>query len=87
MAMRATLANETLPPMMRDLDAYLSGPTGSIAGKMTISDLEIYNMVSWLGRGILDGVPKDICSSYPNIMGITNMIKGNPKVVAFEATY
>lgn len=84
--MRSALANEILPPMLNDLNNFLEGSQFSYGNSLTIADLEVYNIVGWLSRGILDGIPHDICDKYPNIVGVASTVKNHAAVKAFEAS-
>ena len=59
---------------------------GFYVGKsMTIADLAMWRLLGWVAGGALDGIPKDLVESYPQLN--SNMIAtgGNEKIKAYMA--
>lgn len=70
MAMRKTLAEETLPFWFECFEKLLiaNGNTGFIVGdSLTIADLKLHWIVDWLTSGMLDGIPTSLVDNYPAI--------------------
>ncbi|MEJ2360171.1 MAG: glutathione S-transferase [Gammaproteobacteria bacterium] len=70
MAMRKTLAEETLPFWAACFEKLLNanGNTGFIVGdSLTVADLKLYWIIEWLTCGMLDGIPTSLVDSYPAI--------------------
>merc|ERR1712137_543010 len=74
-AARVVLATETLPKFFAALEKMMTenGSTGFYVGKsMTIADLAMWRLLGWVAGGALDGIPKDLVESYPQLN--SNMI-------------
>ena len=59
---------------------------GFYVGKsMTIADLAMWRLLGWVSGGALDGIPRDLVESYPQIN--SNMIAtgNNEKIKAYMA--
>jgi len=87
-AARVVLATESLPKYFTALEKLMSenGSTGFYVGKsMTIADLAMWRLLGWVAGGALDGIPKDLVESYPQLN--SNMIAtgGNEKIKAYMA--
>lgn len=70
LAMRKVLAEKNLPEMASYLERLLiaNGNTGFVVGKsLTIADLKLYGVVSFLTSGHLDGIPSALLDKYPAI--------------------
>lgn len=71
MAMRKTLADETLPFWLGCIEKLLvaNGQTGFIVGdQLTVADLKLYWIIEWLNSGILDGIPTNLTDAHPVVI-------------------
>jgi len=69
-AARVVLATDTLPKYFAALEKMMTenGSTGFYVGKsMTIADLAMWRLLGWVSGGALDGIPKDLVESYPQL--------------------
>jgi len=69
-AARVVLTTETLPKYFAALEKMMTenGSTGFYVGKsMTIADLAMWRLLGWVSGGALDGIPKDLVESYPQL--------------------
>jgi glutathione S-transferase len=70
MAMRKTLAEETLPRHANYLERLLvdNGSTGFLVGDaLTVADLKLYWLYEFLTNGSLDGIPTTLLDSFPTL--------------------
>ena len=84
---RQKLAAETLPHWFGLLEghAQANGANGHLVGAgLTVADLSLYQVFTWLRMGILDGVPATICDGYPALETVCAAVAGLEKVQAFE---
>eukprot|EP00899_Mesostigma_viride_P021464 jgi/Mesvir1/29319/Mv01575-RA.1 len=56
----------------------------SVGDKMSIADLAIYNFVSTMKSGFLEGIPKDAIDAYAPLMAVHRAVGSHPKVEAWE---
>ncbi len=50
---------------------------------MTIADLKLYQTISWLIGGSLDGVPTTCLDDYPLTLDLKDNVKRNPDIAAW----
>jgi len=88
MEMRKKLVEETLPPMFAKFDKFLAarGKKFCASDKMAICDLELSQFVCWMESGILDGIPKDICVKYTEMMKVVENTRNHEIVKAYYAS-
>lgn len=70
MAMRKTLADETLPRWAGFFERLLigNGPTGFVVGdSLTVADLKLHWIVDKLTNGSLDGIPRSVLDPFPAV--------------------
>lgn len=71
MAMRKELAEQGLPFWLGCFERLLesNGNTGFIVGdRLSIADLKLYWVMTWLTSGMLDGIPPTLLDGYPSLM-------------------
>jgi glutathione S-transferase len=62
--------------------------TGWLVGeKVTIADLQLNRVPSWVMSGMLDGIPKDLVDGYPLLKAHHERIEALPEVVAWRANH
>ena len=89
-AMRKALDEETLPMWLGKFDGFIGTNGGTYLAKsggkpaLTIADLGLYALMSWLTGGVLDGVSTD-WSRFANITAMCAAISAIPEVAEFEA--
>lgn len=79
MAMRKTLAEETLPFWLGCFDKLLmaNGNNGFIVGNsLTVADLKLHWIIDWLTCGMLDGIPTSLVDDYPAIVAWRKNVTG-----------
>ena len=84
MELRKELATSILPSMLQQLESQLEGKV-AVGSSLSIADLLIYQFVSWISMGILDGIPKEVVEPYPKMSACVASVKGHPSVVAWYA--
>jgi len=86
MAMRKELAEVTFPHLLSQIDARLATMNESeiFSNEIHVHDLQFYATDLWFGKGVLDGIPKDITSKYPNWRKSCNKVASNPRVKAWN---
>ena len=86
----AALDEETLPMWLGKFDGFIGTNGGTYLAKsggkpaLTIADLGLYALMSWLTGGVLDGVSTD-WSRFANITAMCAAISAIPEVAEFEA--
>ena len=81
--MRDRLTNKLLPRWFNYLENLLQKENNSlwfVNNKMTIADIAIWRLLGWLKSGMLDGIPTNICDSYPQLYNIHSEVHKHPKV-------
>jgi len=71
MAMRKTLAEETLPRHAGYIERLLleNGNTGFLVGDgLTVADLKLYWLCEFLTNGSLDGIPTTLLDGFPTLI-------------------
>lgn len=62
--------------------------TGWLVGdKVTLADVQLTRVQSWVSSGILDGIPKDLLNGYPLVKAHFKRIEALPAVVAWRTQY
>jgi glutathione S-transferase len=62
--------------------------TGWLVGEnVTIADLQLHRVPSWVMSGMLDGIPKDLVDGYPLVKAHHERIEALPEVVAWRANH
>lgn len=51
---------------------------------MSVADLKLSVLATFLEQGILDHVPTDVLNSYPNIVAATKAVNRNPKIAKWN---
>ncbi|KAI8911892.1 glutathione S-transferase [Gorgonomyces haynaldii] len=87
--MRAQLANEVFPPMLKDLDNFIKKhfqgyATGS---EITVADLFLYQMNTSYSSGAYDGIPATVLQGYEYIQKVVQAVKSHPKVQEWESKH
>eukprot|EP00922_Rhytidocystis_sp_ex-Travisia-forbesii_P063608 GHVS01094611.1.p1 GENE.GHVS01094611.1~~GHVS01094611.1.p1 ORF type:complete len:237 (+),score=41.65 GHVS01094611.1:258-968(+) len=86
--MRVKLANETLPFYFEGLNklAKKNGSNGHFVGdKLTVADLHVYVLVSWINSGILDDIPTNLMATTPDLAKVVKQTGMHPQVMEFNA--
>ena len=81
--MRDRLTNKLLPRWFNYLENLLQKENNSrwfVNNKMTIADIAIWRLLGWLKSGMLDGIPTNICDSFPKLHNIHTEVHKHPKV-------
>jgi len=87
-ANRKKFVDSDLPEWGQKMEAYFAkqGQTDWAAGKsLSIADLHLFVLMSWLTSGILDNVPTTCLDSYPVLNKIKNNVAAHEKVKAYYA--
>jgi len=65
------------------------GAPGIACGKsLTVADLCVWRLVSWLNNGVLDHIPQDfISSNFPNLQAIYDACESNEKIGKYVKEY
>eukprot|EP01059_Diplonema_ambulator_P000329 TRINITY_DN10270_c0_g1_i1.p1 TRINITY_DN10270_c0_g1~~TRINITY_DN10270_c0_g1_i1.p1 ORF type:complete len:216 (+),score=39.01 TRINITY_DN10270_c0_g1_i1:67-714(+) len=77
MAERSKWLATSFVSMMMLIDGRLSEKTSS---DLDISDLMLYARVNWWSSGVLEGIPKECCTPYKNILRRVGLVTNHPKV-------
>eukprot|EP00920_Eleutheroschizon_duboscqi_P037128 GHVT01088908.1.p1 GENE.GHVT01088908.1~~GHVT01088908.1.p1 ORF type:complete len:212 (-),score=32.20 GHVT01088908.1:466-1101(-) len=89
--MRKVLAGETLPFWLSRLDRLIEGEgkdAHSVGNTLTAADLQLYVIINWLClSGVIDGIPKDVCNPYKNILRVVDTVHSHPKVAEWNAAH
>ena len=81
--LRAHLGAVTLPKWLGFLESRLAvnAPESAFVGSaLTMADLVIWRLVSWLTGGILDGIPHDLLESCPGLTAHQEWVNNHPGV-------
>lgn len=65
------------------------GHTGGyiVGSTVTIADLQLFVLLGWLSKGVLDGIPKDIYEAYPTLKNLYEKLSENDKIAQFQAKH
>ena len=82
LALRKKLAESDLPKWLGFLNARLSIESGDffVTERLTIADLVIWRLCSWLCSGILDGIPASILDEHSALKKHHEMIDAIPEI-------
>ncbi|KAL7563578.1 hypothetical protein ACA910_006469 [Epithemia clementina (nom. ined.)] len=58
-----------------------------VGDSITIADLCLHRITSWIGSGILSGIPADLVDQYPALKKHYTAIEALPEVLAFRKKY
>eukprot|EP00922_Rhytidocystis_sp_ex-Travisia-forbesii_P064227 GHVS01095472.1.p1 GENE.GHVS01095472.1~~GHVS01095472.1.p1 ORF type:complete len:230 (+),score=20.70 GHVS01095472.1:105-794(+) len=86
--MRVTLAKETLPFNFECFNklAKRNGSNGHFVGnQLTIADLHVFVLMSWINSGILDDIPTNLMDKTPELAKVVRQTGMHPKVMEFNA--
>jgi glutathione S-transferase len=85
----ATSETRGLPFFLSHFEKLLEeNGTGWLVGKkVTVADLQLQRVTSWVKSGMLDGIPKDLVDGYPLVKAHDERIEALPEVVAWRAKY
>jgi glutathione S-transferase len=62
--------------------------TGWLVGKkVTIADIQLHRVPTWVMSGMLDGIPKDLVDGYPLVKAHHERIEALPEVVVWRANH
>ena len=81
--MRERLTKKLLPRWFNYLEVLLQKEKNSqwfVNNNISIADIAIWRLLGWLKSGMLDGIPKNICASYPKLNNIHTEMNKHPKV-------
>lgn len=91
---RAVIAKDEFPRYLGGLNKCVAAsPTGLIAGVTTtgtlsggisIADLALFNVLSWVASGILDGIPAATLDAFPALLAVQARVAALPEVAAIE---
>ena len=82
--LRAIFSSEVLPKWLRSIEARLLSNEESsylVGAQMTIADLALWRVNTWLTSGILDGVPTTVLNAYPALHKHCELVARHPKVI------
>ncbi|CEM30502.1 unnamed protein product [Vitrella brassicaformis CCMP3155] len=83
MKMRTELASVHLPRTLACLDALAasnSTPGYAVGSSLSMADLVLFNLISWLRAGVVSGVPKTLADKHTHIMQIHATVQSHPRV-------
>eukprot|EP00922_Rhytidocystis_sp_ex-Travisia-forbesii_P069589 GHVS01103913.1.p1 GENE.GHVS01103913.1~~GHVS01103913.1.p1 ORF type:complete len:227 (+),score=21.69 GHVS01103913.1:193-873(+) len=86
--LRVNLANVTIPFYFEAFDklAKKSGSNGHFVGnKLSVADLHVFVLVSWINGGVLDGIPTNLMENTPHLAKVVKQTGMHPKVMEFNA--
>eukprot|EP00640_Fibrocapsa_japonica_P005056 CAMPEP_0113941348 /NCGR_PEP_ID=MMETSP1339-20121228/7285_1 /TAXON_ID=94617 /ORGANISM="Fibrocapsa japonica" /LENGTH=206 /DNA_ID=CAMNT_0000945465 /DNA_START=49 /DNA_END=669 /DNA_ORIENTATION=- /assembly_acc=CAM_ASM_000762 len=88
MKMREELASQTLPTLFGYFEEQLNkfGGNFCIGDQLTIADLELLIKVTWLTKGILDGIPPSWIDPFTKVKAIVEATKNHEKVAEYYAS-
>ena len=81
--MRERLTSKLLPRWFNYLENILQKEKNCqwfVDNKMSIADIAIWRLLGWLKSGMLDGIPTNICDSYPKLNNVHTAVHKHPKV-------
>jgi len=92
MAARVTLGEETLPKMFGMLETLIENNhkidgTDSpfcIGSTMTVADLAVWRVMSWLTSGVLDGIPTTVAEPFPRLNRLWKTVDTHPGVIKWK---
>lgn len=92
MAIRKRIANDQkhgLPFYLSYFEnALKTNATGWLAGdSVTIADLLLHRITSWVSGGMLDGIPDDLLDSYPTVKQHDQKVEALPAVQQWRAEH
>lgn len=89
LAMRSSIAHETIPKMLGFLDSRVNSRIGPYATgpELTVADLAIASLVMFLESGDLEGVPADTAKPFKNLARIVHLVNNHPKVQDWRQTH
>jgi len=65
-----------------------ANPSGWLVGNtVTIADLQLHRITSWVSSGMLDGIPKTILDDYPLVKVHNENIEALPSVVKWRTEH
>ena len=88
-AIRHTWVEKSLPRYLGLVEANLKASTsGWIVGDtVTIADLALFTKLSWIGKGVLDGISKEVLNDYPACLANMEKVKTVDGIKEWMETY
>lgn len=63
-----------------NVEKQIQGPF--VAGqKISVADLKLYILMSWIKKGIVDHIPENYFDEYRNLNDLFNAVANHPKVI------
>eukprot|EP00397_Hematodinium_sp_SG-2012_P055654 GEMP01068088.1.p1 GENE.GEMP01068088.1~~GEMP01068088.1.p1 ORF type:complete len:294 (-),score=62.63 GEMP01068088.1:397-1152(-) len=71
-----------IPDLFEKIDDRVeNSPTGFLFGKeITVADLEVASMSTFVTKGTIEGVPKNILDPFPNVLRVHYNVMRHPKI-------
>ncbi len=85
--MRKELSESILPRWLGFLEKILddNGDTGFfVGGSITIADLAAWRLCGWISGGIIEGIPKNILTTFPRLNTHQKKINALPKIIEWN---
>jgi glutathione S-transferase len=74
-----------LGAMENALEASMSG--WLVGESVTIADILLYTQLTWIGGGILDGIPTSVLDDYPYCVALMEKVKSIDKIKEWMEKY
>lgn len=70
---------------LEDLFSFHDGPF--LGSKISIADIKVYVLLSFISEGILDHIPTDSLDGFVNLQAAAKGVANNEKIAAWIAAY
>jgi glutathione S-transferase len=83
--MRLSLVQGTLPKKISHLEEQLErdGQEWFVGTRMTIADIAAWRLFGWLTSGVIDHIPTELLTPFPNLRRVCRKVEKHPKVSAW----
>lgn len=89
MEIRKRWMEKEMPKYLGFLESALKSSTSGwlVGGALTIADLSAFVDLSWIGGGILDGIPTSVLDDYPSCVALMEKVQSVEKVKEWMEKY
>ena len=81
--MREKLAANEIPRFLSHFEKMLENSEYLCGSSATIADAQFLTTCRWLGSGVIDHIPADITTKYPNITAFRARMEAKPEIAAY----
>ena len=86
---RAKIASVDIPKALSFIEKQLehNGTGYCVGSRLTLGDLTVWKLTSWLISGLLDGIPTTVADPYPLLLSHHDRIASDSKIVSWNSRH